>query len=46
MRETLQKLVDKMNEDPSGLDHLSATYNFILSEGDNTPLNFLTKVWS
>ena len=44
MRETLQKLVDKMNEDPSGLDHLSATYNFILSEGGQYSIEFFYQV--
>ncbi|MFC0014614.1 MULTISPECIES: SCP2 sterol-binding domain-containing protein [Allobacillus] len=43
MKEKLQALVNKMNEDPSGLDHLSATYNFILNDGEAYSVEFFER---
>ncbi len=43
MKEKLQELVEKMNDNPSGLDQLSATYNFLLTDGEAYSVEFFDK---
>lgn len=43
MKETFTALVNRMNENPTGLENLSATYNFILDNEKTYTIEFFGK---